>query len=267
MLFSLVLDDGGMKNNLIYSCVKFSIITPCFNSAKTIRTTIESVVHQTAHDIEYIIVDGGSTDGTLEIVQEYQTQFQSLVLISGPDRGIYDAMNKGIARATGKMVGILNSDDFYPHNEVLHAVEKACRPETDLCYGDIEYVDRENTKKVRIWRAGEYRREKLYHGWIMPHPAVFIKRELYENYGVFNLDFKIAADYELLLRFLKNNITVTYLPLTLVYMREGGYSAANFKRRRAGWQELKKAWLVNNLKVPPFFTMRRILSKLTQFFV
>jgi len=247
--------------------MKVSIITISYNSASTIEDTIKSVISQNYSDLEYIIVDGGSTDNTLEIINKYKDKI--FKLISEPDKGIYDAMNKGVGIATGEIIGIINSDDFYIDDNILREVvnqfEKA---DTDAVYGDIVYVDREDiSKHVRYWKAGEYAEKKLNYGWIMPHPAVFIKKEIYNKFGLFNLDFKIAADYELLLRFLKHGMKISYLPKTLVCMREGGYSASGLGRRKAGWAELKKAWLVNNLSVSRFFILRRILHKVNQYFV
>lgn len=244
--------------------MKISVITASYNSATTIEDTIKSVLSQNYSDIEYIIIDGGSKDGTLEIINKYKDKISEIV--SEPDHGLYDAMNKGIALATGDVIGILNSDDFFAGPDVLSKVANAFTPEIDLCYGNIRYVDRIDTKKkVRFWRAGEYKKEKLDSGWIMPHPAVFVRKNLYDKFGLFNLEFKIAADYELLLRFLKHDIKVKYIDETLVHMREGGFSAINYKRRKAGWEELKKAWVSNGLKLPKFFIIRRLLSKIDQY--
>lgn len=245
--------------------MKLSLITISFNSAPTIEDTIKSVIFQNYFDLEYIIVDGGSTDNTLEVINKYKNKIAKI--ISEPDKGIYDAMNKGIGMATGEVVGIINSDDFFIDDSVLsNVVNEFENNNVDAVYGDIVYVDREDTSKhVRYWKAGEYEKKKLNYGWIMPHPAVFIKKEIYNKFGLFNLDFKIAADYELLLRFLKNGMKVSYLPKTLVCMREGGFSASGFGKRRAGWVELKKAWQVNNFLLPCFFIVRRILHKLNQY--
>jgi len=244
--------------------MKISIVTICYNSAATIEDTIKSVFSQNYSDIEYIIIDGGSKDGTLEIVNKYKDKISKI--ISEPDKGLYDAMNKGIKMATGDVIGILNSDDFFAGNDVLSKVANAFTVEIDLCYGNIEYIDRVDTnKKVRFWRAGEYKKGKLNNGWIMPHPAVFVRRNLYEKFGLFNLEFRIAADYELLLRFFTHDIKVKYIDETLVRMREGGFSALSFKRRKAGWEELKKAWASNGLKLPRFFIIRRLLSKINQY--
>lgn len=245
--------------------MKISIITVSFNSALTIEDTIKSVLAQSNVDLEYIIIDGGSTDNTLEIVNKYKDKIAKI--ISEPDKGIYDAMNKGIRMATGEVVGIINSDDFYEHNTVLDEVANCFESsKIDACYGNIKYVDRQDTEKqVRFWKAGNYEKKKLNSGWIMPHPAFFVRKEVYDRFGLFNLDFRIAADYELMFRFLKNNIEIQYLDSTLVCMREGGFSGQSFKQRQKGWNELKKAWITNNLLLPKFFIIRRILSKVKQY--
>ena len=247
--------------------MKFSIITISYNSEKTIEDTIVSVLAQNYSNLEYIIIDGGSKDGTLEIINKYKNKISKIV--SESDRGVYDAMNKGVKLATGDIVGILNSDDFYKNTTVLKDVYEVLQNnDVDACYGDIEYVDRNDIKKiVRFWKAGEYRKDKLDSGWIMPHPAFFVKKEIYNKFGLFNIDFKLASDYELMLRFLIKGLRVKYLPKTLVTMREGGLSGQSFKQRKIGWQELKKAWSVNNIPVPKFFIFKRLLSKIKQYFL
>lgn len=247
--------------------MKFSVVTVSYNSAETIEDTIISVLAQNGVDFEYIIIDGGSKDGTLEIVNKYKDKIAKIV--SESDKGIYDAMNKGVKMATGDIVGILNSDDFYKDTAVLSSISELFdKTGADACYGNIEYVDRiDKNKMVRFWRAGEYKSEKLKAGWIMPHPALFVKKEVYNKYGLFNLDFKIAADYELMLRFLLKGIKVGYINKTLVSMREGGFSGQSYKQRKRGWDELKRAWIVNELSVPKFFIARRLLSKIKQYFV
>lgn len=245
--------------------MKISIITVSYNSAETIEDTIKSVLAQDYSELEYIIVDGGSKDNTLEIVDKYKEKIAKV--ISESDKGIYDAMNKGIRMATGEVVGIINSDDFYEHNTVLKEISDCLSSDQiDACYGNIKYVDRVDIKKqVRFWKAGNYEKKKLAWGWIMPHPAFFVKKEVYNKLGLFNLDFRIAADYELMLRFLKNDIQVHYIDSTLVCMREGGFSGQSFKQRQKGWNELKKAWAINNLELPKLFIIKRLISKIKQY--
>lgn len=248
--------------------MKISIITVSFNSAETIERTLQSVQAQTDVDLEYIVVDGGSTDSTLEIVEKYKSSID--VMISEPDEGIYDAMNKGIKKATGDIVGILNSDDFYVDIHTLNKVVNSFKMGTSKAvYGDILYVEKNNPQKVvRRWKAGKYSYHDLKDGWIPPHPAFFVKREVYEKYGSFRTDFHIAADYEFMLRLIaKEGVTMRYLEEPLVYMQSGGNSASSFAQRRKGWKELKKAWEVNKLAVPNFFVFRRVISKIHQYFV
>jgi len=246
--------------------MKISIITPCYNSVLTIEATIQSVLSQKNVDVEYIVIDGGSTDGTVDIIKKYSDKV--FYWVSEKDNGIYDAMNKGIVHATGEVIGILNSDDFYVSDDVLMQVSDVLKQnDMDACYGDIVFVDKTNTKKViRTWVSGEYKERRLYCGWIMPHPSVFIKTEIYKKYGLFRSDFKIAGDYELLLRLIKiHKISFLYIKKIMVCMRGGGASTKSLKQRILGWKELRKAWVINDLKFPLFFIARRILSKLTQF--
>lgn len=246
--------------------MKISIITVCYNSAETIEDTIRSVIGQTHDDLEYIIIDGGSTDGTLQIIDKYKEKITKI--ISEKDQGIYDAMNKGLNLVTGEIVGIINSDDFYCDNMVLSKINKMFLQKIDACYGDLVYVHSQDiTKVVRYWKAGEYSEKKIYRGWIMPHPVFFVKKEVYNKQGVFNLNFKIAADYELMLRFLFQGLKIKYISESLVCMREGGYSAKNFKQRLKGWREIKQSWKINNKKIPLLLISRRIFSKVSQYFI
>ncbi|MFA5109388.1 MAG: glycosyltransferase family 2 protein [Patescibacteria group bacterium] len=245
-----------------------SLITPTYNSAATLRDTLASVAGQTYRDREYIIVDNVSTDETLKIIEEYRERLK-IILISEPDEGIYDALNKGINRATGAIIGILNSDDFYKNNTVLEKIAAGFRdnPDSEACYGDLEIINPAATGKiVRFWKAGAYREKKLDSGWIIPHPTFFVRREIYEKFGAYRTEFRLAGDYELLLRLLKiHHLKTIYRPETLVSMRAGGRSGRNWRQRIKGWRELRLAWKVNDLKVPPFFILRRILFKIIQY--
>jgi|SaaInlStandDraft_7_1057024.scaffolds.fasta_scaffold119663_2 glycosyltransferase involved in cell wall biosynthesis len=248
--------------------MKISIITVCFNSASTIEDTIKSVINQNYKNLEYIIVDGGSTDDTLDIIDRYRDRITRI--ITEPDKGVYDAMNKGVELASGDIIGILNSDDFYCSREILNSVvDSFISSGSSMVYGNLVYVDRlDISKKVRYWISGEYKKEKLNYGWIPPHPAVFIKKSVYKECGIFNLDFRIAADYEFLLRVLKKcNIIPFYINKDLVYMREGGFSASSLKQRRKGWEELKRAWEENEIKIPHFFITKRVLFKIRQYLI
>jgi glycosyltransferase involved in cell wall biosynthesis len=250
--------------------MKISIITPTYNSGKTITDTVESLVGQNCSDLEHIVIDSVSTDNTKEIVEKYKDKI-NIKFISEKDNGIYDAMNKGLKMATGDIVGILNSDDFYYSGEVLSKINKTfeVNPEIDAVYGDLVYVDNEDiSKQTRYWKAGEYDEKKLNSGWIIPHPTFFVRRRVYEKLDkIFDTNFTLAADYELILRLLMiKKINVKYIPEILVSMREGGTSASSLRQRIKGWQELRRAWKVNNLKIPKFFITRRLISKIKQYF-
>lgn len=244
--------------------MKISIITPTYNSEKAIARTIESIINQDYKNLEYIIIDGKSTDNTLSIIQEYKKKIP-IKLISENDQGVYDAMNKGINLSSGEIISILNSDDLYDNNKILSEAQSAFNKDdkTGIVYGDIKYFANKPNHTTRYWKTGTYREKKLNNGWIIPHPALFIKKSVYQKYGAFNLNFKIAADYEFILRILKvHKLKPAYLPLVCVRMYNQGSSAKN---RIAGWKELKKAWEVNNLNLPKFFIIRRILFKISQY--
>jgi len=240
-----------------------SIITPTFNSAATLRDTLDSVASQTYRPIEHLIADGGSKDATLAIIAEYP----DTRCASEPDKGLYDAMNKGIARAQGEVVGILNSDDFYAHEEVLARVMQLFQdPAIDAVYGDLHYVHPEHTHKiVRRWRSGPYRHAAWRRGWMPPHPAFFVRRRFYELYGLFDTSFRSAADYELMLRFgYKHRLRLAYLPDVLVKMRTGGASNASWRHRLRANREDRRAWAVNDLHCPFYTPWMKPLRKLGQ---
>lgn len=248
--------------------MKVTIITPSFNSAETIQDTITSVAKQTYPHLEYIIVDGGSTDGTLNIIRNNADHIS--VWVSEPDKGIYDAMNKGIRMATGDIVAILNSDDFYVHaNVISEVVNHFNKSGADSIYGNIQYVGRQHTDKIiRNWVSGPYQRRKFLLGWMPPHPAFFVKRKIYQACGHFDTRLKTSADYELMLRFLyKHKISSHYLPELLVHMRTGGASNQSWKKRIVANLEDRRAWKLNGLR-PYFFTaILKPLRKVNQFFI
>ena len=259
--------------------MKVSIITVSYNSAKTIGDTISSVRKQSYKNIEYIVVDGNSTDGTVEIVKQFldsskdvsQDDLQGVVtkFLCEKDKGIYDAMNKGLALATGDIIGVLNSDDFYCSNDVIEQVVRAFQEkETDCLYGDLNYVDPIDTSRiVRKWRSGAYLRKNFLNGWMPPHPTFFVKKSCYENFGTFNTQFKSAADYELMLRFLfKESCSAQHLPKVMIHMRAGGVSNVSLKNRIRANREDRMAWKINGLKPKWFTLLRKPLSKLTQYF-
>jgi glycosyltransferase involved in cell wall biosynthesis len=247
--------------------MKISIITVCFNSAKTIEDTIQSVLSQDYPNVEYIIVDGGSKDATLDIVKNYSNNISHF--ISEPDKGIYDAMNNGIALATGDVVGILNSDDVYFDSQVLSHIAKAFEvTNADAVYGDLVYVASNNLHKVtRVWKSKPYTEGAFLKGWMPPHPTFYVKKSCYEQLGNYTLKLKSAADYELMLRFIhKHKISVAYISKTLVKMRVGGESNVSLKNRLRANKEDRMAWKMNGLK-PHFYTLfLKPLSKLKQFF-
>ncbi|MCW3108850.1 MAG: glycosyltransferase [Segetibacter sp.] len=247
--------------------MKVSIITATYNSERTIKDTLSSVKQQTYKDVEHIIIDGASTDKTINLLDLYGHQGPK---ISEADKGIYDAMNKGVAMAGGQIIGILNSDDFYSDNKVIEKVVKAFEDsDCDAVYGDLVFVDGKQTNKiVRKWVAGNYNKKHFYKGWMPPHPTVFIRKEVYEKYGLFNLKFKSSSDYELLLRlmFLKN-IKVEYIPQVLVHMRTGGQSNKSLSNRLAAHKEDYMAWLSNGIS-PKWYTLAmKPLSKIKQYLV
>jgi glycosyltransferase involved in cell wall biosynthesis len=245
-----------------------SIITVSFNSVITIRDTIESIISQDYNNIEYIIIDAGSNDGTLDIIKEYKEHIS--YFISEADNGIYDAMNKGIAAATGDIIGILNSDDFYPNSFIISNVARTFEKQgCDAAYGDLVYVKFFDIDKiVRYWQSGEYTVKKVKNGWMLPHPTFFVKKQLYDKYGYYHTDFKIAADYEMVLKLLyKHNIKVFYIPMILVNMRMGGASNSSFLNRIRANKEDGLAWTKNQLNKPIFVRIKKPLQKIKQFFL
>lgn len=242
-----------------------SIITVSFNSAATIRDTLESVRRQSYPNVEHIVVDGASSDGTLEIVREFSHVRK---WVSEPDRGLYDAMNKGIQMASGEIVGMLNSDDFYVHDEVLARVVAALtQHRAAALYADLRYVHREHIHRtVRYWKSGEFSPSRFRTGWMPPHPTFFVRRSLYQSLGGYNPEFQCSADYELMLRYLyKHRIAVCYLPEVLVHMRTGGLSSRSIRQRWRANREDYRAWLVNDLRPPFYTTLLKPLRKLPQF--
>lgn len=245
--------------------MKISIITATYQSARTLRDTIDSVARQTWPGIEHIIVDGGSSDETLGIVASYPHLAK---VVSEPDRGIYDAMNKGIGLADGEIVGILNSDDFYADERVIAEIS-ACfeDPLVDAVYGDLDYVHPDDVSRItRRWRAGHYQPGAFRWGWMPPHPTFFIRRRLYEQFGGFNLEMGTCGDYELMLRMVhRHGARLAYLPRTLVRMRAGGASNVTLKARLKANRNDRLAWTANGMK-PFWFTLwLKPLRKIGQF--
>lgn len=246
--------------------MKVTVITIAFNAEDTIDETIQSVLEQDYPDIEYIIIDGASSDGTNDIIAGYAHRISKY--ISEPDLGIYDAMNKGLRMATGELVALLNADDTYSDAHVLSTVVGTIsRENTDACYGDLEYVSRTQTDRVvRKWISGPYRKKSFKQGWMPPHPAFFVKRAVYEKYGLFNTRFRTSADYELMLRFLyRHEVSVCYLPKVLVKMKTGGQSNQSVKNRIIANREDRQAWIVNGLRPGRLTFIMKPIRKISQF--
>ena len=245
--------------------MKVTIITATFNSSKTIQDTILSLESQTYNNIEYIIVDGNSKDNTLEIINEYSTRVSTV--ICEPDKGIYDALNKGISAATGDVIGFLHSDDIlaYP-DAITDIVSKFSEGNFDAVYADLEYVSQDNTNHVvRKWKSGNYNVSKLKYGWMPPHPSFYMKRSRYIEWGVFNLNYKISADYDSLLRYLwVHKAKAVYLPRVLTKMRVGGISNRSLKNIIQKSREDVNVIKMNGLFWPIALLFKN-LSKLPQF--
>jgi glycosyltransferase len=244
-----------------------SVITVTLNSEKTLEQCIESVSNQKVTS-QHILVDGNSTDGTVELIKKHQHRFD--VVISEPDHGIYDAMNKGIQAATGDIVGFLNADDFYPQPDVLDHIARAFEnPQVRACYGDLKYVGSNDVSKtIRYWKAGEYQPGNFYQGWMPPHPTFYVRREVLQKFGGFNTAMGSAADYELMLRILlRYQQQAAYIPKVLVHMRTGGTSNRSLVNRLKANRMDKQAWKVNGLKPYPWTFIAKPLRKTRQWMV
>ena len=231
--------------------MKISIVTATYNSGKTVRDTFKSVLMQNYDNYELIVVDGGSKDDTVEIIRLYELIFDGrMKWISEPDRGIYDAMNKGIAMATGDVVGILNSDDFYTSNGILRKVAITMQDKNiDAVYGDVHYVhDNDLEKCVRYYSSKPFRRMWMRFGFMPAHPSFYCRREVYERYGTFDLSYKVAADFECLLRLIfVNRIRTKYLPVDFVTMRTGGASTRGFASHKQIMRDHQLAFKRNSV--------------------
>ncbi|MBR3477499.1 MAG: glycosyltransferase [Bacteroidaceae bacterium] len=219
--------------------MKISIITATFNSAQTIERTFQSVLNQTYKDIEYWVIDGGSTDGTLDVICKYEPVFDGRMhWISEPDKGIYDAMNKGVSRCTGDIIGLLNSDDFYTTKDVLELIATTFSSEIDAIYGDVHFVSVDDEKRVRYYSGRLFRPWMVRLGYMPPHPSLYLRRSVYEKYGLYEANYKISADFEIIARLLyKYKIPYKYVHRDMVTMRMGGVSTQNIRARFVGAEE------------------------------
>ena len=244
--------------------MKVSIVTACLNNEDTIEDSMNSLTGQDYEFIEHIVQDGLSTDNTLEIIKR---NHPSSLIESASDLGLYDALNKGIERSDGDIVGLLHSDDFYASSDVISKVVSLFQEENcDAVYTDLIYVDRNDPEKiVRRWKAGEYKEGDFLEGWMPPHTTLFFKKWVFEKYGGFDLRFKSAADYEWMLRVIhKHKIRLAYLPQECIKMKVGGQSNKSLMNRFKANMEDRKAWKVNQLR-PKWYTLfRKPLSKVSQ---
>jgi glycosyltransferase len=245
--------------------MKISIVTPVYNDPRVARA-LDSIIAQKCNaEIELVVIDGGSEQPTLEVLERYRQHID--ILVSERDRGVYDAMNKGIKLATGDVIGILNADDRYNDDQVLKDVASVMKnPRVDACYGDLVYVDAQD-RVIRYWKSGSCCRIRFYFGWMPPHPTFFVRKLVYEQYGDFDLNFPIAADYELMLRFiLKHKIYVEYIPRVLVRMSVGGQSNRSLSNIIKANLEVWRAWRKNGLSFGFFVPVLKPARKLVQFF-
>ena len=248
--------------------MKLSIITATFNSAGTVRDTIESVLRQTYHNYEYIIKDGGSKDNTLEICREYEPFFNGkMKIVSSRDKGIYDAMNQGFQAASGDVLCLINSDDLFARPDALELIVESFKEheEADAVYADLYYVSADDINKiVRVWKTGQ--QKPFCKGWLPAHPTFYVRRSVYEKYGYFNLDYPLASDFEIMLRFIeKYHIKLFYLQEYLVRMRLGGATSKNLKNIVQQNKECIRAFKDNNLESGPLYLFYRMLPKIQQF--
>lgn len=247
--------------------MKLSIITVCYNSKATIRDTFDSILSQIYAEFEYIVIDGGSKDTTVEIIKEYEPKFHGrMKWISEPDRGLYDAMNKGIRMATGDVIGILHSDDFFTSNDILKKIVDNYSEDLDCLYGDIHYVKDGDLKKIiRYYSSEIFNRNRMKFGFIPAHPSCYIRKSCFEKYGYYKTNYKIAADFELLLRFIYvHQIHIQYLPLDMVTMRLGGASTENIKVHRKIMSEHLRAFHENGIHSNCLFLCLRYVYKISE---
>lgn len=235
--------------------MKVSVITVTYNNANTLAHTMQSVLTQTYANIEYIVIDGGSTDNTLQVIEQYKPSFgERLIYVSEPDNGIYDAMNKGIKLSSGEVIGLLNSDDFFTSNRIIETVVSGFDNDIEAIYGDIHFVHPNNLNKTTRYYSGKLFRPWLVkYGFIAPHPSFYIRKSIYERFGNYNISYKIAADFELIARLCYiHNIKTRYISVDMVTMRMGGISTKNTKMRLLGLKETIEACKQLGIKTNSF---------------
>ena len=244
--------------------LKFSLVTVVYNAQDTIRQCIQSVISQNYPNLEYIIIDGGSTDHTLQVIHEYSEHIQ--VLISEPDNGIYDAMNKGIRLATGDVVGILNADDHFAAADVLQSVARIfAQQNIEALYGDLDIIDQDQ-QVIRKWRSGKCNRNSFKLGFMPAHPTFYCRRNLFDQFGFYSPDHGSAADYELMLRLMyRHQVKSFHLKKVMINMRVGGISTKNLKNRMKAWQFDLLAMRQNKLPFPILTLVLKPLRKIIQF--
>lgn len=244
--------------------LKLSLVTVVYNAQDTIRQCIQSVISQNYPHLEYIIIDGGSTDNTLAIIQEYREHIH--ILVSEPDQGIYDAMNKGIRLATGDVVGMLNADDHFTDDHVLQSVARVfAQQDAEIVYGDMDVID-QHRRVIRKWRSGEYNRNSFKLGFMPPHPTFYCRRNLFDQFDFYSLDHGSAADYELMLRLMyRHQVKAYHLKHVMVNMRAGGISSKNLNNRVKAWQFDLLAMRQNKLPFPMLTLVLKPLRKIIQF--
>jgi glycosyltransferase involved in cell wall biosynthesis len=248
--------------------LKISVITVSYNSSKTISDSLRSVVNQTYKNIEHLVIDGNSTDDTFNIVEAHR--HQNLVFNSEPDRGIYDAMNKGLAQASGEIIGFLNSDDFYADSEALTRIAKSFEenPSVEACFGDLVYVSEDNGKVLRFWKSRLFDRGLFARGWSPAHPTFYIRRSALERFGLFDISYRLAADAEFMIRYLeRGGVESVYIPHVLVRMRVGGATNRSWRNIVLQNQEIFRALKSNGIPYSPFsFVFYKLFSRFKQRF-
>ena len=245
--------------------MKVTIITACYNRAGTIRYAIESVLAQTYPDIEYIVVDGGSTDGTREIINEYRDRISKVVF--KPDHGIYEGLNNGIREATGDLIALCHSDDQLYDNQTVETMVKELekRPEADMVYANGMFVSSDTGKVVRVWKSERMRRWRLKCGWLPLHTTCYVRKSVYDNYGLYDESYKIAADTKFLLTILyKHRINVAFLPRFVVKMKMGGAST-DVHDQKDMWKEDVRVFQEIGFRYPTIMKMMKMLWKPSQF--